>query len=57
MHPAQKEIVQDRLLKKFGDFHERTLNKVVQEEEKERQAKQLLRNKFHDQQRENLKKS
>lgn len=29
MHPAQKEIIQDKLLKKFEDFHSTTLIKAA----------------------------
>ena len=57
MHPAQKEIIQDRLLKKYGDFHHNTLMHSALEEEKERQANLLVRKQFNEQQRENLKKS
>lgn len=47
MHPAQKEIIQDRHLRKFGDFHTTTLHSVASAEEKERQSKLLLRKKFN----------
>lgn len=57
MHPAQKEIIQDQHLKKFDDFHQNTLLKVASAEEKERQGRLLLRKKFNEQQRDNLKKS
>lgn len=57
MHPAQKEIIEQKLLKKFVNFEDRSNNRAAQDEEKERQAKLLLRSKFNEQQRENLKKS
>lgn len=57
MHPAQKEIIQDKHLRKFEDFHQNTLMKVANAEEKERQGRLLLRKKFNEQQRDNLKKS
>jgi hypothetical protein len=45
------------LLKKFGDFHSSSTIRVQHEEENEKQAKILLRNRFIEQERENLKKS
>lgn len=57
LHPAQKEIIHQRLLKKFGDFHSTSTIRAQQEEDNEKQAKILLRNRFIEQERENLKKS
>lgn len=57
MHPAQKEIIQDKLLKKFSDFHHTSSLKAMQDEDKEMQAKLYLRSKFYEQQRDNIKKS
>lgn len=57
LHPAQKEIVEHKLLKKYSDFHLLANRKAMQEEEKERQAQLLLRTKFYEQERDNLKKS
>jgi hypothetical protein len=57
MHPAQKEIIQEKLLRKYGEFHNNTLMRTAHEEERERQVKLLLRKKFNEEQRDNLKKS
>lgn len=47
LHPAQKEIIQDQVLKKFGDFQFTSTMKAMQEDEKDRQASLLLRSKFN----------
>ena len=51
LHPAQKEIIQDKLLQKFGDFHNNSIYKAGNDEEKDRQTNLLLRRKFYDQER------
>lgn len=57
LHPAQKEIIEQALLKKFVDFEHKNRLKAAQEEEKARQAKLLKQSKFNEQERENIKKS
>jgi hypothetical protein len=57
LHPAQKEIIEHQLLKKFNDFHLTSIVKASQGDEKERQSRLLQQKKFYDHQRDSINKS